>query len=103
MTLTIELPPDVQQQLEQAAAEAGQAPAEYVQAVVTEKLASVPVEESADVPAGEEGEDPAITALRARYAAAGIQWSGKKLPDREPVGRTRPGPTVADLLIEDRR
>jgi predicted DNA-binding protein len=38
MTITIELPPELKQQLEEEAARQGQAPADYVRAVVEEKL-----------------------------------------------------------------
>ncbi len=38
MTLTIELPPEIEQQLNQAAAREGQDPSAFVQAAVEEKL-----------------------------------------------------------------
>jgi hypothetical protein len=38
MTLTIELPPELTQQLEEEASRHGQAPADYIRAVVEEKL-----------------------------------------------------------------
>lgn len=38
MTLTIELPPELEQRLEQAAAERGQAAADYARTVLEEKL-----------------------------------------------------------------
>jgi hypothetical protein len=42
MTLTIEWPPEIEQRLTEAAARQGRAPAEYVRAVVEEKLAAPP-------------------------------------------------------------
>jgi hypothetical protein len=42
MTLTIELPPEMEQRLEEEAARLGKAPAEFVRAVVEEKLAASP-------------------------------------------------------------
>jgi hypothetical protein len=42
MTLLIELPPELEQRLEEEAARRGQAPAEFVRAVVEEKLAATP-------------------------------------------------------------
>ena len=39
----------------------------------------------------------------AELAQAGLlEWSGRKLPARQPVARTRGERTVADLLLEDR-
>jgi predicted DNA-binding protein len=42
MTLTIELPPEMERRLQEAAARHGQAPAEFVRAAVEEKLAGSP-------------------------------------------------------------
>ena len=42
MTLTIELPPELEHRLEEEAARRGQAPAEFVTAVVAEKLGVPP-------------------------------------------------------------
>jgi hypothetical protein len=42
MTLTIELPPELERRLAEEAARHGQAPAEFVRAVVEEKLAVAP-------------------------------------------------------------
>ena len=42
MTVTIELPPEIEQRLEEEAARQGKAPAEFVRAAVEEKLAASP-------------------------------------------------------------
>jgi len=45
MTLTIELPPELERRLQEEAVRHGQAPAEFVRTAVEEKLASAPAEQ----------------------------------------------------------
>ena len=47
MTLTIELPPELEQELQEAAARSGREPAELARAAVTEKLATLRAEAEA--------------------------------------------------------
>jgi hypothetical protein len=74
MTLTIDLPPELAQQLAQEAARYGQAPAEYVRAVIVEKLTGAPSSPgegpAASLYAGLPRRDPRELADRAREQGA---------------------------------
>jgi len=113
MTLVLDLPPDLERRVEEEAARVGQAPADFLRAVVEERLAAAPVSNVGPVldarplpSAGEETQEAALEryrAMREEWAKAGIHWNGERLRDREPIGRTRPGKTLAEIVTEDRR
>jgi hypothetical protein len=41
--------------------------------------------------------------LREAWLRGQIAWSGKHLEDREPVAKARPGMSVSDLIVQQRR
>jgi hypothetical protein len=79
MTLTIELPPELERRLEEAAARHGQAPAEFVRAVVEEKLAVAPPQ----------GSEAALALLR--------QWRQEDTENPEP----HPPPVIPPLSLRE--
>ena len=40
--------------------------------------------------------------MEAMRAAGLIEWNGRKLPSRKPLGKVKGSKTVAELLVEDR-
>ena len=40
--------------------------------------------------------------IEAMRAAGLIEWNGRKLPPRKPLGKVKGSKTVAELLVEDR-
>ena len=81
MTLTIELPPEMEQRLEEEAARQGKAPAEFVRAAVEEKLAASP---AADQKAVRRRNQTALALLK--------QWRREDAenPDLSPVPNIPP-------------
>lgn len=90
--LTIALTSELERRLTAAATRVGVPVEEYVAGTL----------ESVVPPAGSERAEEDSALLR-RYAEAGIAWNGRKLAPRVPVAQTRPGASVAQQLLDDRR
>ena len=115
MSLLIDLPPELQQRLEDAAARKGQDAATFTRAVLEEKLAALDLEPSEEPrggsPLGREAwRDLPPHALPPRLREAlergEVVWGGGRLQPIEPTIPRAPGPsgkTLSELLLEDRR
>jgi len=92
--LIIALTPELEGRLSAAAAREGMPVEDYAASAL-----------EAVVPTGTACEqDPEhLAALQERYKEAGIYWTGRRLPPREPVARTCAGQSVAQMLLDDRR